>query len=74
VRSVSQRLEGIEDGVDRVDERLAEVSQTGRLEERLSAIEEQLEALARQVGAIAEAIPGAAQQQPRGQERLKVGN
>src|SRR5918998_1510552 len=32
VRSVSQRLEGIEDGVDRLDERLASVSQTGRPE------------------------------------------
>ena len=72
VRSVSQRLEGIEDGVDRVDERLAEVSQTGRLEERLTAIEEQLEGVTRQLAAIAEALPGAEAPQPRGQERLKV--
>jgi chromosome segregation ATPase len=72
VRSVSQRLEGIEDGVDRVDERLAEVAETGRLEERLAAIEEQLEALARQVAAIAEALPGAETPLARGQERLKV--
>src|SRR3712207_393085 len=52
VRSVSQRLEGIEDGVDRLDERLASVSQTGRLEERLAAIEEQLEGLTRQLASL----------------------
>ena len=39
VRSVSQRLEGIEDGVDRLDERFAQLNATGRLEERLEAIE-----------------------------------
>ena len=74
VRSVSQRLEGIEDGVDRLDERLASVSQTGRLEERLGALEEQLEAIGRQLAAIADALPGAEAPLPRGQERLKVGD
>ena len=74
VRQVSQRLEGIEDGVDRLDERLAAVSQTGRLEERLAAIEEQLEGLARQIAALQEALPGAEPPLPRGQERLKVGD
>src|SRR3954469_25055882 len=38
VRSVSQRLEGIEDGVDRVDERLAALT-TSALDARLEAIE-----------------------------------
>ncbi len=74
VRSVSQRLEGIEDGVDRLDERLAAVSQTGRLEERLGALEEQIEALSRQLAAIADALPGAEAPLPREQERLKVGD
>jgi chromosome segregation ATPase len=74
VRSVSQRLEGIEDGVDRLDERLASVAQTGRLEERLASIEEQLEVLARQVAALAEALPGAEAPLPREQERLRVGD
>jgi predicted nucleic acid-binding Zn-ribbon protein len=41
VRSVSQRLEGIEDSVDRVDERLATTGATG-LEPRLDAIEARL--------------------------------
>ena len=74
VLSVSQRLEGIEDGVDRLDERLAAVAQSGRLEERLASIEEQLAGLTRQLAAIAEALPGAEAPLPRGQERLKVGD
>src|SRR5712671_298611 len=42
LRSVSHRLEGIEDGVDRLDRALAPAG----VEARLSAIEEQLRALA----------------------------
>jgi CRP-like cAMP-binding protein len=45
VRSVSQRLEGIEDGVDRLDERLGGIG-LQRIEERLDAIEKKLDALA----------------------------
>lgn len=45
VRSVSQRLEGIEDGVDRLDERVAG-NGLARVEERLAAIEAKLDALA----------------------------
>ena len=45
VRSVSQRLEGIEDGIDRLDERLADSSATAALDARLAAIETQLGAL-----------------------------
>jgi hypothetical protein len=55
VRSVSQRLEGIEDGVDRLDERFAQLSSSGRLEERLEAIETRLEAIAKDVGAVKKA-------------------
>lgn len=49
VRSVSQRLEGIEDGVDRLDERFAQLNTSGRLEERLAAIETRLDAIAKDV-------------------------
>src|SRR6476619_1173331 len=42
VRSVSQRLEGIEDGVDRLDRSLTSVSGAVGLEERLEAIERSL--------------------------------
>ena len=45
VRSLSQRLEGIEDGVDRLDERLAGLQGSGALEERLDAIGKELAAL-----------------------------
>jgi hypothetical protein len=45
LRSVSYRLEGIEDGVGRLDRALA----TGGVEARLSAIEERLEALTRKL-------------------------
>jgi hypothetical protein len=54
VRSVSQRLEGIEDGVDRLDQRLAALSATPGIDARLSAIEEQLQGLTRAVSALAE--------------------
>jgi hypothetical protein len=44
VRSVSQRLEGIEDAVDRLDQRLASAGLAG-IEQRLDAIAEQLTAI-----------------------------
>jgi DNA repair exonuclease SbcCD ATPase subunit len=47
VRSVSQRLEGIEDGLDRLDGRLERASSTKALEERLANIEASLERLER---------------------------
>src|SRR4051794_14811551 len=43
VRSVSQRLEGIEDGVDRLDQRLASINAAAGLDERLDAIEQRLQ-------------------------------
>jgi DNA repair exonuclease SbcCD ATPase subunit len=45
VRSVSQRLEGIEDGLDRLEDRLQRSSANGSLEERLANIERALERL-----------------------------
>ena len=55
VRSVSQRLEGIEDGVDRLDRSLTSVSGAVGLEERLEAIERSLEAIAADVGKLTKA-------------------
>jgi hypothetical protein len=55
LRSVSQRLEGIEDGVHRLDRAL-----TGRgVESRLSAIEDQLGTLTQKLGKVAKAAPAA---------------
>jgi TolA-binding protein len=45
VRSVSQRLEGIEDGLDRLEDRLQRSSANGSLEQRLVNIERALERL-----------------------------
>lgn len=59
VRSLSQRLEGIEDGVDRLDERLAAL-QTGpptQIEEQLSGIEASLEKLGNEVEALRKKLP-----------------
>jgi septal ring factor EnvC (AmiA/AmiB activator) len=72
VRSVSQRLEGIEDGIDRLDERLASVSRAAGIDSRLTAIEEQLAEITRAIGTLRDALPGTAAPHPREQERLKV--
>jgi CRP-like cAMP-binding protein len=51
VRSVSQRLEGIEDALDRLDERLATAG--------LAGVEGRLEQIAAQLGAIEGRLPAA---------------
>jgi len=72
VRSVSQRLEGIEDGIDRLDERLATLASAAMLEGRLEAIDAHLGALTRELAALHEALPGTTEQVPAHQERMKV--
>src|SRR5450755_2874331 len=42
IRSVSQRLEGIEDGLDRLEQRIEGLGGGAAIETRLAAIEEQL--------------------------------
>jgi len=72
VRSVSQRLEGIEDGIDRLDERFSAVASNGGIDQRLEAIETQLAALTRELSGLRESLPGAKEPVPRHQERMKV--
>jgi len=77
LRSVSQRLEGIEDGVDRLDGRLADLNRPGDnplagVEERLRAIEATLSKLSADVAALAGAVDAAPAPVPREQERLEV--
>ena len=73
LRSVSQRLEGIEDGVDRLDRRFEEVSRTAQPpEDRLAAIEAQLSKLATDVAVLARTVDPAPEPVPREQERLEV--
>src|SRR5437763_4346600 len=45
LRSVSQRLEGIEDGLDRLEQRIEGLASSTGIEQRLTAIEEKLDAL-----------------------------
>ena len=65
VRSVSQRLEGIEDGIDRVEDRIVTLAANAGIEPRLDSIEGQLAALRAE-------LPGATEPVPSRQERLKV--
>lgn len=59
VRSVSQRLEGIEDGVDRLDETLTKLNGSNTIEQRLDAIEAQLDKVVKELTAIHKAMPEA---------------
>jgi chromosome segregation ATPase len=72
VRSVSQRLEGIEDGIDRLDERLAGTATASGIDVRLEAIEGQIAALTKELTALHKALPGGPKPVSSRQERLKV--
>ena len=72
VRSVSQRLEGIEDGIDRIDERLVVAATADSLDARLEAIEGHLAALTQEITSLHAALPGAAKPVSPRQERMKV--
>jgi DNA repair exonuclease SbcCD ATPase subunit len=58
IRSVSQRLEGIEDALDRLDQRLNRADGTRGLEERLEKIEGSLERLEQAGAGAPDARPG----------------
>ena len=77
LRSVSQRLEGIEDGVDRLDQRLAALkaddgNPLASVDQRLAAIEGQLVKLAADVTLLTGAVDARPAPVPREQERLAV--
>jgi CRP-like cAMP-binding protein len=73
LRSVSQRLEGIEDGVDRLDRRFAETAKVAAPpDDRMGAIEEQLSKLTAEVASLARALDATPAPVPREQERLEV--
>jgi chromosome segregation ATPase len=85
LRSVSQRLEGIEDAVDRLDERLEGIEAgVDRLDRSVeasagagdvapaAAIERRLDEIARDIAALREAVSGQGEPVPRAQERFTV--
>jgi hypothetical protein len=73
LRSVSQRIEGLEDGVDRLDRRFEDVARAATPpDDRLAAIESQLAKLAGEVGNLSRALDASPAPVPREQERLAV--
>jgi CRP-like cAMP-binding protein len=69
LRSLSQRLEGIEDAIDRLEERVAAV---GAGPDRMVAIETRLEEIARDLASLRDAVAPSDEPIPRAQERLTV--
>jgi len=68
LRSVSQRMEGIEEAVDRLDQRLAGLA----VDDQLAALENRLATLSLEVSNLASALDAGPAPLPREQERLKV--
>jgi hypothetical protein len=68
LRSVSQRLEGIEDALDRLEERTALAAD----EAPGAAVDARLEEMARDLAALREAVAPSTDPVPRAQERLTV--
>src|SRR5215213_6648071 len=66
LRSLSQRLEGIEDAIDRLEERVGTASGDGRL----TRIESRLDKPARRIAAMATLCVPRDEPAPRAQERL----
>jgi CRP-like cAMP-binding protein len=69
LRSLSQRLEGIEDAIDRLEERLAAA---GAGPDRMAAVEARLDEIARDLARLREAVAPSNDPVPRAQERLTV--
>src|SRR3954451_2381480 len=72
LRSVSQRLEGIEDAVDRLDGRMEALGRSadGDLSARLGGVEPQLATLSAEIGQLSAALDARPAPVPREQERL----
>jgi chromosome segregation ATPase len=68
LRSLSQRLEGIEDSIDRLEERLASVG----TQASHPAVEQRLDEIARDLAALRESVSPSGSPMPRAQERLTV--
>jgi chromosome segregation ATPase len=71
LRSLSQRLEGIEDAIDRLEERV-EVASRSSERDRLASLEERLDEIGRDLAAVRMAVAPGDEPMPRAQERLTV--
>jgi chromosome segregation ATPase len=71
IRSVSQRLEGIEDAIDRLDERVAGAAAASS-DPTLARIEARLDEMARDLAALSALVAPGGEPMPRAQERLTV--
>ena len=74
LRSVSQRMEGIEEAVDRVDERLEAIGRAPAtaIDERLGAIEAQLVRLGTELAHLTASLDAGPAPVPREQERMAM--
>jgi hypothetical protein len=72
LRSVSQRLEGIEDAIDRLDERVAGPAAAASGDQRLARIEARLEEMSSDLAALSALVAPGEEPMPRAQERLTV--
>jgi SOS response regulatory protein OraA/RecX len=76
LRSLSQRLEGIEDALDRLEERAAvderAVASAAGDDERLAAIEARLDEIAGDLARLRDSVGPREEPVPRAQERLTV--
>ena len=70
LRSVSQRLEGIEDSLDRLEQG-GPAAPGG---DRLAALEERIEEIGRDVAAVREVVAPGQEPDPRAQDRLSAGD
>jgi chromosome segregation ATPase len=71
LRSLSQRLEGIEDAIDRLEERVEAASGSSE-RDRLGSVEERLDEIGRDLAAVRMAVAPGDEPMPRAQERLTV--
>ena len=71
LRSVSQRLEGIEDALDRLEGAAPAGPVPGA--DRIAALEERLEEIARDVAIVREVVAPGQEPDPRAQDRLTAG-
>src|SRR3990170_1441115 len=72
LRSVSQRLEGIEDALDRLEERAGAAAAAAAAESPAAGPDPRLEEIQRDLAALREAVSPGSEPVPRAQERLTV--